>query len=194
MNLIFATGNKDKFGRAFLVAKKNGITLEQKDIDIDEIQSEIHEEILIDKLKKAYELLQQPVIVSDDAWSIPELNGFPGSYMKSMTTWFSTEDFLRLCEPLKDRKAVLHQYLAYTDGKNEIILNHDTEGKILREARGPEDCASWTRIVVLDEGHEDKTIAEVRESRDKGDESFKENLDTAASTVWNQMFNQIKKL
>ena len=194
MKLIFATGNKDKFGRAFLVAKKNGITLEQEDIDIDEIQSEFHEEILKDKLKKAYELLQQPVIVSDDAWSIPELNGFPGSYMKSMSEWLSAEDFLRLCEPLKKRETILHQYLAYTDGEHEIILNHDTEGKILKEARGPEDGASWTRIVVLNEGHGDMTIAEVREARDNKDKNLKENLDSAASTVWNQMFKQIKEL
>jgi len=83
--IYFVTENSDKFDTARRVLLSSGITLEQSSQDIDEIQSEHIEKIALDKARKAYNILQQPLFVSDDSWNIVGLRGFPGPYMKSVT-------------------------------------------------------------------------------------------------------------
>ena len=97
--LLCATSNPRKFAIGKRAFSRFDITLQKVAIDIDEIQGEDPEVILRDKAVKAYEIVRQPVLVSDDSWSIPALGGFPGAYMKSMNVWFKPEDFL----PVKPR-------------------------------------------------------------------------------------------
>jgi non-canonical purine NTP pyrophosphatase (RdgB/HAM1 family) len=167
MNTVyFATGNKEKMLIAQTVCSKFGIRVEQAAIEIDEMQGEDPVAIVKDKVQSAYDGLSKPIIVSDDSWDIPALNGFPGPYMKSINKWFKSEDFLRLMNGVQDRAIILHQYLAYYDGSTMQVFKNDIPGKIINEARGKNERSPNMTVTVLDHDNA-KTIAEVFEQGEK---------------------------
>ncbi|MBC7707599.1 hypothetical protein H7Y63_00030 [Polaromonas sp.] len=157
--LTFCTSNYEKTENARKVAEKFDVTFEQAAVDIDEIQSEDTERILRDKLAKAYDILKRPIVVSDDAWEIPALGGFPGPYMKSINHWFSPEDYLRLTSTLEERTIYLVQRLGYTDGTTTKTFIHTTKGELLKEIKGSYGNANH-KLVSLD-GDNGLSIAEV---------------------------------
>ena len=135
-SIVFATGNAEKFEIALATCEPLGISLTRKALDIDEIQGEDSEAIIRDKARRAFDQLGEPVIVSDDSWNIPGLNGFPGPYMKSMDHWFTPDDFLNLTRPLKDRRIILVQLLAYQDKRHQQVFRNEYVGTLLTERRG----------------------------------------------------------
>ncbi|MDB5186527.1 MAG: RdgB/HAM1 family non-canonical purine pyrophosphatase, dITP/XTP pyrophosphatase [Candidatus Saccharibacteria bacterium] len=142
--LLFSTGNAEKFLTAKHVCDQYGIELLQMNIDIVEIQEESPEKVAIDKATKAFEAIQKPVVITDDSWAFLGLNGFPGVYMHSINEWFTPEDFLRLTLPLEDRRAVLTQCLVYHDGTQAKVFTRSIEGELLKEIRGTSTHASHT--------------------------------------------------
>lgn len=135
-SLLFSTGNDEKFQIAYAACKPLGAELVQKHLDVDEIQSDDCEIIVADKARRAFELVQQPVVVSDDSWQIPGLNGFPGPYMKYMDQWLTPQNFLDLTRPLADRRIILVQLLAYQDEHQQKIFRKEYTATLLTEARG----------------------------------------------------------
>lgn len=161
MKLLCATSNSMKFGLGQQMCRRHDIELEQIVVEIDEIQGEDAELILQHKARAVFERLQRPVIVTDDSWRIPALNGFPGPYMKSMNHWFTPDDFLRLMNGISDRSIVLEQRIAYIDEAELVTFEHDTQGKLAQKPSGNSDIPI-TRLVQLgiDDG---LTMAEVYE-------------------------------
>lgn len=164
--IIFATSNPDKMQIAKSVCSSFGIDVKFVKLDIDEIQGEDPEAIVRDKAERAYEQLNMPVVVSDDSWDIKALNGFPGAYMKSINYWFKAEDFIRLMSGIKDRRIILHQYLAYTDGNITEVFNNDLNGVIVAKPRGKVERAPCMEVVEL-ERDGGLTIAEVFNKQDE---------------------------
>jgi non-canonical purine NTP pyrophosphatase (RdgB/HAM1 family) len=181
MKVLCATGNKEKFGIGQQLLKKYAIELEQVVLEIDEIQSEDVEKIIRDKAQKAYALLQQPVIVSDDSWTIPGLKGFPGPYMKSMNHWFTPADFIHLTQALTDRTIYLNQLVAYQDENETVIFRKDIPGVLLQEARGSYGPAIM-KVVSL-EADNGLSIAE---TYDQGKEHDDERLNRR-SDAWKEL-------
>ena len=136
MKLLCATTNPDKFGTGKETLKQYGVELEQVIMEIAEIQHEDATAIIEDKVAKAFAILQKPVVVTDDSWSIAALGGFPGPYMKSINHWFTPEDFMRLMTGHTDRQIALHQLVAYTDGVETVIFSKDLVGEVVEEPRG----------------------------------------------------------
>jgi XTP/dITP diphosphohydrolase len=175
--IFFATSNEDKIRIARTICEPAGIVVEPVALHIPEIQSEDPEVIIGDKVQRAYEQLGKPVVVSDDSWNIPALRGFPGPYMKSINHWFKPEDFLRLMHGVADRRIILHQYLAYTNGTVTKIFTSSAEGKIVDEVRGHHDDFPSKSVIALDmDGG--KTIAEALEQDpEKVEERYKNHPD-----------------
>ncbi len=166
-SIYFATTNKEKIQIAQTVCSEADITVQPVALDIDEIQGENPEVIVRDKAKRAFEQLGKPVVVSDDTWDIPSLKGFPGAYMKSINYWFTPDDFLRLMKGVENREIILHQYIAYTDGRVTKVFKNDMSGQIINEARGKSEKSPNMTVTVLDSDN-GKTIAEVL---DQGEEA-----------------------
>lgn len=79
--LIIVTGNSLKF-RELSSYLNEYFTCEQAKLDsYNEIQGN-PDEILLHKLKAAYEYFQAPVLVDDTSLHFDELNGFPGPYIR----------------------------------------------------------------------------------------------------------------
>lgn len=154
-----ATGNVMKMQIAKQILADFSIVPKQIMLDIPEIQHENSQEIVRDKIQKAYEQLQKPVIISDDSWAIPGLNGWPGPYMKSMNEWLSAEDFLRLTLPLADRRVILQQHLALQDHRGQKLFRVDIEGTLTKEVRGQNRKSPCLTIISLT--GDGRTVAEV---------------------------------
>lgn len=180
MKLLCATGNDAKFAMAHRTCEQYGISLEQVVTDSAEIQSEDPVTIVERKAQDAFALLKQPVLVSDDSWAIAGLKGFPGAYMKSVNYWFTPEDFIRLTKELVDRQVVLHQYLAYCDGKETVVFNQDATGQLLTEPRGKAEPSS-AKVVAMDYDN-GLSIAEIY---DQGREDSDERI-AGDHNVWQQ--------
>ena len=183
--LIFCSENPEKFSNAELVCEQYGIELEQAKLSINEIQSEDGDEIVVDKLNKAYAILKKPMVVSDDSWQISGLNGFPGPYMKSINHWFTPEDFLRLTLSLEDRSVYLIQRLGYKDENVSKIFTRKTKGTILREIKGEYGVASHKLISM--NGDDGLTISEIY---DKGFDKAGREI----SANWHEFIQWYNKL
>ncbi len=126
MSLIFCTTNNHKFATASDACRKRNIDLEQIVIEIDEIQSEDPKLVLEHKINAIYDKVGKPLIVSDDSWSIPALNGFPGIYMKSMNFWFSAQDWLNIMSQYQDKTIYLNARLTYIDEYRNMTFFEET--------------------------------------------------------------------
>ncbi len=127
MSLIFCTSNQEKLKHAQFACQKHGINLVQIDNQIDEIQSEDLVAIIKHKATSMFDAIQKPLVVSDDSWSIPALNGFPGPYMKSMNHWFTAQDWLNIMQSYTNRQIFLTARLAYIDNSGLITIFEETD-------------------------------------------------------------------
>lgn len=160
MKLIYVTGNLNKFNHAKVYWAKLGIDLEQRKLEIDEIQSDSISEIAKDKAQKAFNIIKQPLIVSDSGWFIPALNNFPGPFMKYLNQWFSTEDFLALMKDKSDRTILFVHVVAVADKRGVKVFEQKIEGTILEKPDGvglPSD-----QLIVLESNKQ--TIAKDNEN------------------------------
>ncbi len=157
-DIIFATGNASKFYEASTIYSTFDITLTQQAIEIDEIQHRDPIEITKAKVNAAWNVVKKPVVVNDSSWDIPALGGFPGGYMKDVTSWLSTNDFSLLLSDKKDKRIVLHEIVAYKDGDTMVTFTHDRLGYFREKPEGVSP-PTFARLVEM-EG-EGMTIAQV---------------------------------
>ncbi len=169
-----------KFNTAKDVCSKRNIELVQKNIDITEIQEEDAKKVAIDKANKAYDIIQKPVVITDDSWGFTGLNGFPGVYMHSVNEWFSAEDFLRLTLPLKNREVIFTQHLIYSDGQQQKVFKRTSKGTLLKEIRGESSHPCLT-IISLDR-ESGKSIAESYDPK-------KDKSGRIAANIWREFLD-----
>ena len=129
--VVLVTGNSRKVGEAKQSCDLFDIEVIQKTAEIDEIQS--HEPLKISehKARMVYELLQEPVVVTDTFWNIPSLNGFPGAYMKEVAQWFTEQDFINLIKDKEDNTIIFSENITYFDGKEVVRFSKEYLGKIV---------------------------------------------------------------
>lgn len=139
MTLGYASKNKFKFQNALDFFEKQGVVLEQKFLQLDEIQSESGEEIALHKVRDAFTALGNPVFVNDASWHIPALGGFPGPYMKYIVEWLSENDILRLMQDKQDRTIILKDVIAYKDKDAEKVFVNEIRGQLLALPEGAAD-------------------------------------------------------
>lgn len=187
--IYFASSNSEKFDMARYLCTKADIPIEQIFIDIDEIQGEDPIPIVKHKAAAAFQAFGKPVVVSDDSWEIPALNGFPGAYMKSMNFWFTPDDFIHLMIDKTNRSVFLHQHLAYCDGKQTLVFNDTIPGTVLTEPRGKTiPHKAWMSVVSIEGDHglslSEVFSAEKQLSNDRYDDR---------STAWRELIEWYKK-
>ncbi len=80
----YVTNNAGKFEEVshFFDKKAPSFYVEQFAIDIDEIQSLDQKVVVLDKVKKAYKVVQQPLLLDDGGLFLTAYNQFPGTLSK----------------------------------------------------------------------------------------------------------------
>jgi non-canonical purine NTP pyrophosphatase (RdgB/HAM1 family) len=131
MVLYFITGNKNKFEEA----KKElaPIQIEQKKIDLDEIQSLDSKEVIEHKLKEALKHNTGEFFVEDASISLNALNGFPGPFAKWFIKSIGRKGIFNLCKSLMNFDAQMKAIIGYTNGKEILFFEGVVKGKIVEE-------------------------------------------------------------
>lgn len=148
MTFLFCTTNSHKFTVAKHACDEYKIAIEQLHVEVDEVQSEDPIYILEHKARSMYEKVKKPLLVSDDSWNIPALNGFPGPYMKSINKWFAPEDWLSIMSQHSDKRIFLECRLAYIDETGIAIFEDIQEREFLKEV-SPIEGVNILRVVAL---------------------------------------------
>lgn len=186
MKVIFCTSNAQKFLMGDSVCKQHGLELVQKNIDLDEVQSEDAHYVAVRKAEDAFKAIGEPLVVSDDSWSIHGLNGFPGVYAKSVNAWLTNDDYLRLTRDLTDRTVTLMQKLVFKDEHQLKTFTVATPGVLLNEARGKEG-APIQKIVSFETDGSLASIAETLASKNKRFEQ------SSTLKIWREFADWIKE-
>lgn len=176
-SIIFVTSNDEKIRDAKFALERYGLEVVKTPLHIDEIQHHEPVNIGLAKAQEAYAQLQKPLVINDSSWSIPALGGFPGGYMKDVTSWLTADDFLALMRDKSDKRILLHEVVVYIDENGSQVFEALREGVFVDEPAG-ESGPSFARIVKM-EG-DAITISQIF------DQDGARNLDPERYMHWNK--------
>lgn len=123
--LYFVTTNKGKFEIIKSVLQQYGIELQQKPVELNELESDRLKEVALGKARQAFEKLRQPLIVEDTGFFLDAYKGFPGQHSKWLFQKIGYDGFSKLLSG-KTRKAFFHTVICLIDGEEHY---HFFEGK-----------------------------------------------------------------
>ena len=133
-----------------------GFDLEQSDVDLPEIQSLDVKDVCEDKARRAYDILQKPVMVEDTGLYMDAWGGFPGALIKWMEKHMGNAG---ICRALADeRRCTARTCVTLYDGRELRSFIGELKGTI---AEKPQGCSNfgWDPIFIP-EGHE-KSFADI---------------------------------
>ncbi len=159
---IFITGNQNK---ADYLAQMLGVPLEHRKIELDEIQSTKLEEIVEHKVKQAYEIAKEPVLVEDVGLAFTALGGLPGPFIKYFTDIPNgLERLCRMLDGFDDRSVRAECVYGYYDGEKLELFRGGLDGTIATSPRG-DGGFGWDKIFEP-EGYDGRTRAELSPEED----------------------------
>ncbi len=157
---VFITGNQHK---ADNLSKFLGISLAHRKLELDEIQSASLETVIEHKVKQAYDLVGQAVIVDDVAMGFDALGGLPGPFIRYFVeSKDGLEHLCRMLDSFSDRGAKGFAALGYYDGTNLKIFTGMITGTIAQHPSG-DGGYGWDAIFCPD-GYGGKTRAELNDA------------------------------
>lgn len=122
-----------------------GFKIEFQSLDLEEIQEVEIEKVSEDKAKKAYQIVNEPVVVEDIGLFFDELNGLPGALIK----WFEKRlSYNQICNLIqKNRGATAKICISYFNGKELQQFLGEIRGSIALNPRG-ENGFGWDSIFI----------------------------------------------
>ncbi|MCX6818754.1 MAG: non-canonical purine NTP pyrophosphatase [Candidatus Aenigmarchaeota archaeon] len=147
-SIIVVTGNKDKFDEIAKTLAEFKIAAKQVNMSIEEKGSTL-EEIVVDKAKKAFEQVKQPLIVDDTGVYFNAYDDFPGPFPKRVFEKFGLAGLLKKLEG-KDRGAAFKTVICYIDEKGYKLFYGALEGTITEKIHDAGERASlqYERIFI----------------------------------------------
>lgn len=133
--IIFVTGNQGKLGEAVEIAKKYSVKIIGQKIDLFEPMISNTSQILIDKVKDAYEQIGKPLIVDDAGIYFEAYPNFPGVFTKFIIKLIGFEGVFRLLEG-KSRKAYFQCTVGFLNNglENPVLFEGRCQGRITEKA------------------------------------------------------------
>ena len=147
-DITFVTGNRGKV-KSLTNRLPDDISLQQKDLDIAEIQDNDIETIAKQKALDAWSRVGKPVVVQDSGFHIDALNGFPGPYIKHTLNTIGPEGIVRLLDSKEARTCYFRQALGYVDeeGSAHTFTNEPIQkGRIAEEVAERNTSISWSPL------------------------------------------------
>jgi inosine triphosphate pyrophosphatase len=124
------TGNSGKL-RELQTMFAGKFTLRAKKLDLTEIQSMDSEEIVRDKLKRAFAIVKKPVIVEDVSVELACLKGLPGPFMRHFEDVLGKSALYELTKHADDTSAEAHCTMGYYDGRDMKIVDGQMRGHVV---------------------------------------------------------------
>ena len=133
-DIVFITGNQNK---ADFLAKHLGRPVEHRKLDLDEIQSLDPHTVVEHKVRQAYALVQQPVLVEDVSLVFTALGSLPGPFIKWFVESLGLPGLAKLANTLANQTAAATVCYAFCDGGEHVHFIESTmHGTIAPEPRG----------------------------------------------------------
>src|SRR3954462_7153224 len=142
---VFITGNQHK---ADQLAQWLGMPLEHRKIDLDEIKSLDLRQVVEHKVRQAYSVAKQPVIVEDVAVTLTAMGKLPGTLIKWFLQELGNDGICKLADSFDDRSAVVSICYALYDGKTMHFFDSHVAGQIAPVPRG--ETFGWNPIFIPD--------------------------------------------
>lgn len=171
--IYYVTNNAGKFEEVqdFFTHATTTFDMQQYAIDIDEIQSLDQKIVVLDKVKKAFNVVQQPLLLDDGGLFFAAYNQFPGTLSKFVFQGLGFKGLFKLVED--DNRASFILQLAYTDGLQTQLFEGVCQGTIVM----PEDLSCHPKLpftaIFKPEGS-NKTLAQLRYTADFFRYSFRQ--------------------
>lgn len=153
--LTFVTGNASK---AKEVERYLGIPISYTRLDLPEIQSLDHKEVVEAKAREAFTVIGTPVIVDDSGLSIDGMNGLPGTFVKWFEIALGTDGVARLADAYPERTGSASVTIGYFDGTEFASFSGEAKGTIADHPRG--EHGFGFDVIFIHEG-DTKTRAEL---------------------------------
>lgn len=145
--LTFVTGNASK---AKEVERYLGVPISYTKLDLPEIQSLDHKEVVEAKAREAYKAIGTPVIVDDSGLLIDGMNGLPGTFVKWFEIALGTDGVARLADAFPQRKGSASVTIGYFDGTDFAAFYGEAKGTIADHPRG--DNGFGFDVIFIHEG------------------------------------------
>lgn len=128
--IFVVTGNPGKL-KEIQASFPHLVKLTAVNFDVTEIQSWDPQELVRDKLDKAYVAAGGPVIV-DDMWAeLKGLNNLPGPYVKDFQERLGHGALYELVKHVDDKRATVRCFIGFYDGKDYVIVEGSQTGTIV---------------------------------------------------------------
>jgi len=144
LNLHFVTSNPNKFRELSELLECN---LSRIELDLQEIQTTDLQELVIFKLRQAYEHVQEPVIVEDTSLYFEAWNELPGPLVKFFLKNIGLSGMVRTLDNFNNNSASAACCLGFTkDSKSMHLFEGKVKGNIV-EPRGSQ-LFGWDAIFL----------------------------------------------
>lgn len=151
-DFVFISGNQPKVN--YLV-KWLGRPVDHQKIELDEIQSLDLRTVVEDKARRAYAIVQRPVLVEDVALTFKAFGQLPGTFIKWFLEEVGTEGLCRMMGPFDDKRAVASIMYGLFDGQELHTFEAHMEGTVPDEPRSLEERErewgsnrSWNSVFI----------------------------------------------
>ncbi|MSU74325.1 non-canonical purine NTP pyrophosphatase [Candidatus Kaiserbacteria bacterium] len=153
--LTFITGNA---GKAKYLSDYFHLPVDHVKLDLQEIQSLDLREVVEDKAKRAFDIVQSPVLVEDVSLTFTTLKALPGPLIKWFLETLGNDGLCRLLDAYDNRSAVAEVEFAICDETGVHTFGGSMQGTIADSPRG-EMGFGWDPVFIPS-GY-DKTWAEM---------------------------------
>jgi inosine triphosphate pyrophosphatase len=144
-NVVFITGNQ---GKADQLAHWLGQPIDHRKVDVDEIQSLDLRAVVEHKVRQAYDLVNQPVLVEDVAVTMTAMGHLPGTFIKWFLQELGNDGLCKLADGLEHRTAVASICYGYYDGQKVHFFEAHVPGRIADQPRG--EAFGWNPVFIPD--------------------------------------------
>ncbi|ETX11142.1 hypothetical protein MUS1_12290 [Marinomonas ushuaiensis DSM 15871] len=162
MQIRFVSNNDFKVNEVTKILAEAGVTVISAKYSINGIQTENVNELVKDKLLKAFKKVGRPVFVEHTGLYIESLNGFPGGLTQMFWDKLEADKFSSLLGHANNPSLVAKTTIGYCDTKKMHFFEGEIKGRIAPEPRG--DRGFQWDCVFIPEG-ETETFAEMGDKK-----------------------------
>ena len=164
MEIRFVTKNPHKAKEVESILAGTGISVVHAPLKIHEIQTEDIQDIVRDKVLKAFKVIGRPVFIEHTGLYIKSLQGFPGGLTQVFWDKLEADKFSELLGNSDDTSLIAKTIIAYCDAKKIYTFEGVIEGHIAKEPKG--DRAFQWDCVFIPNGYTE-TFAELGDKKNK---------------------------
>lgn len=193
--IYLVTGNSGKVASLQRKLEKYDIKVEQKKLDLFEIQANTLEEVSIDKAKQAFNILKKPLVVDDSGFFINALKGFPGVYTKYALESIGVDGIMDIMKNKENRKCSFNSVVTFInkEGKITVFKGDIEEGIISTEIDNEEKKEAWSELwkIFVPNGY-NKTLSQFT-AEERKERGFNKKCSTAFKKFANWIIEETEE-